>query len=150
MDGAEKGSSLESNVEFNLAPDLTTALGTLAEKVGQFAADHSIGGEVSYRLNLVLDELVTNCLNYALSEVAEPKLLVRLSSTPHGVVAQLEDNGAPFDPFRDAPKPDTSLALDERPVGGLGVFFVTRCTDNAGYERKDGVNRITLRIRSEP
>ena len=100
-------------------------------------------------MNLVLDELVTNCLNYALSEVAEPKLLVRLSSTPHGVVAQLEDNGAPFDPFRDAPKPDTSLALDERPVGGLGVFFVTQYTDSAGYERKDGVNRVTLRIRSE-
>ena len=76
--GAEKGSSLEDNVEFNLAPDLTTALGTLAEKVRQFAADHSIGGEVSYRLNLVLDELVTNCLNYGLSEVGEPEIRVCL------------------------------------------------------------------------
>ena len=100
-------------------------------------------------MNLVLDELVTNSVNYALPDVAEPLLRVRLSRTPDGVTAQLEDNGAAFDPFQDAPKPDTSKALDERPIGGLGVFFVTQFADSASYEREGGVNRITLRMKTE-
>ena len=144
-----KPASFESSVDVCLAPELNQALGTLAEVIEQFAASHSIGGEVSFRLNLVLDELVTNSVNYALPEVAEPSLRVRLSSTPDGVTAQLEDNGAAFDPFHDAPKPDTSKALDERPIGGLGVFFVTQFADSASYERKGGVNRITLRMKTE-
>ena len=144
-----KPASNETSVDVCLAPELTQALGALAETIERFAASHSIEGEIPFRLNLVLDELVTNCVNYALPEVAEPLLRVRLTRTPHGVTAQLEDNGAAFDPFRDAPKPDTSQGLDERPIGGLGVFFVTQFADSASYEREGGVNRITLRMKTE-
>ena len=144
-----KSESIESSVEVCLAPELTEALGSLADTIERFAADHSIGGETPFRLNLVLDELVTNSVNFALPEVAEPLLRVRLARTADGVVAHLEDNGAAFDPFQDAPKPDTSLSLNDRPIGGLGVYFVTQFTDSASYEREGGVNRITLRIKTE-
>ena len=144
-----KPATCEHGVEVCLAAELSQALAALAQAIEQFAASHSIEGELYFRLNLVLDELVTNSVNYGLREVAEPLLRVRLSSTPEGVVAELEDNGAEFDPFQDAPKPDTSRALDERPVGGLGVLFVTQFTDSASYEREGGVNRITLRMKTE-
>ena len=144
-----KPASIETSVDVCLAPELTQALGALAETIEQFAASHSIEGEIPFRLNLVLDELVTNSVNYALPELAEPLLRVRLTRTPHGVTAQLEDNGAAFDPFQDAPKPDTSQGLDERPIGGLGVFFVTQFADSASYEREGDVNRITLRMKTE-
>ncbi len=144
-----KSSFVDSGVEVSLAPEISQALGTLANTIEQFAATHSIGGEIPFRLNLVLDELVTNSVNYALPEVAEPELRLCLSLTQEGVVAQLEDNGAAFDPFQEVPEPDTSKALDERPIGGLGVFFVTQFTDSANYERDGGVNRITLRMKME-
>ena len=144
-----KSSFVESGMEVDLGPELGAALGALADTIEQFAANHSLSGEIPFRLNLVLDELVTNSVNYALPEVAEPVLRLRLSLTQDGVVAELEDNGAAFDPFQDAPKPDTSQALDERPVGGLGVFFVTQFTDSASYEREGGVNRITLKMKME-
>ena len=144
-----KPASVETSVDVSLTAELTEALGTLADVIERFAASHSIGGEIPFRLNLVLDELVTNSVNYALPEVAEPMLRVCLSRTVDGVVAQLEDNGAAFDPFHDAPKPDTSKALDDRPIGGLGFFFVTQFTDSASYEREGGVNWITLRMKTE-
>ena len=144
-----KPTSATSGMDVRLTPQLTEALGTLERTIEQFAANHSIGGEIPFRLNLVLDELVTNSVNYALLEVEEPELRVRLLHTPEGVVAQLEDNGAAFDPFQDAPVPDTDQALDDRPIGGLGVFFVTQFTDSATYKRDGGVNRITLRMKLE-
>ena len=149
MRNADQPASIESGVEVCLSPDLDAALGTLAETVERFAAGESIAGEIPFRLNLALDELVTNSLNYALPEVTEPLLRIRLARDANGVVAQVEDNGAAFDPFQDAPKPDTSQALDERPVGGLGVFLVTQFADSTSYERDGGVNRITLRMKLE-
>ena len=149
MISTDESSSLGSSVDFDLAPELTGALATLADKIERFAANNSISSTASFRLNLALDELVTNCLNYALSEVDKPEIRVRLSCTPNGVIARLEDNGAPFNPFRDAPEPNTSPSLNERPVGGLGVFFVKQFTDVASYERHGDVNRITLQINLE-
>ena len=132
----------------HLPPDLADALGVLAETVENFAAAQSLNSGVSGKLNLVLDELITNSINYGLQGVAEPHLELRLSGVDgHDVLeAVLEDNGSAFDPFSEAPVPDTTLELDDRPIGGLGVMFVKQFTDSAGYERIDGMNRITLRI----
>ena len=146
---ASELSTLERGVDVRLPPALDKALATLANTVEQFAANHSLGTEDAYRLNLVLDELVTNSFNYGFPEAAKAEVRIRLGRTRDGVTAQYEDNGIAFDPFQDASTPDTKLALDERPVGGLGVFLVTQFTDSASYRRESGVNRITLRIKLE-
>ena len=137
---------MESNLEISLAPNLAS-LDELARCVEDFVAQRGLGEELGHRLNLTLDELVTNSINYALSEVAEPDLMLQLGVEGGEVVAVLEDNGGPFNPFEEAKEPDTTLGLDERQIGGLGVFFVKQLADAKGYERDGGRNRITLRYR---
>ena len=149
MLGMGNTSSVGGRVEVRLTPELGKALPTLAETIEQFAAKHSFDDEIPFRLNLALDELVTNSLSYALPKVAKPELRIRLARTSEEVVAQFEDNGAAFDPFQEAPQPDTNQALDDRPIGGLGVLFVTQFADSASYERDGDVNRITLRMKLE-
>ena len=131
-------------VEVVLASDLS-ALRMLARAIQEFGTAHALSLDLQSRLNLVLDELVTNSVCYALPELAEPELRLRLFIDQDSVVAQLEDNGEAYNPFEAAPEPDTSLGLAERPVGGLGVFFVKKLTDSSTYERIDGRNRITLK-----
>ncbi len=131
-------------VEISLPPDLS-ALARLAQVVQEFGAAHALGENLRNRLNLVLDELITNSISYALPEVADPELRLRLVVDRDAVVAQLEDNGAAFNPFEEAPEPDTSQELAERPVGGLGIFLVKQLSDSSAYERIGGRNRITLR-----
>ena len=134
----------------HLPPELSAALSVLAAAVEEFAAVESLNGGVSGKLNLVLDELITNSINYGLQGVAEPHLELRLASSDGRDVleAVLEDNGSAFDPFSEAPVPDTALELDERPIGGLGVMFVKQFTECANYERVNGLNRITLLIKA--
>ena len=136
-------------MDITLQPELNDALATLAATVESFAAEHSLVGEVSFRLNLALDELVTNCITYSLPKVAQPWLRIRLEHKPDGLLAWMEDNGPAFDPLSEAPPPDTSQQLDDRPVGGLGVFLVTQFADSVDYTRENGVNRITLRMKLE-
>ena len=93
----------------------------------------------------MLDELITNSITYGLPKVPEPKLRLRLLVDKGAVVAQLEDNADAFNPFEEAPEPDPTLGLEERPIGGLGVFLVKQFANSRAYERVDGRNRITVR-----
>ena len=62
----------------------------------------------------------------------------------HYISPALTDNGAAFDPTATAPA-DITLAVDERPIGGLGIFLVRQLMDSINYERIDGKNVLTLR-----
>ena len=59
-------------------------------------------------------------------------------------------NVAPFDPFLEAPKPDTSLDIEERPVGGLGVHLVKNVSAHHCYSGTDGENTIELYFKMPP
>lgn len=144
----ENGNSagMDRILEISLAPNLQS-LGDLARCIEQFVAERGLGDDLGHRLNLTLDELVTNSISYSLPEVAEPDLRLRLDVEGDAVVAVLEDNGAPFNPFEEAKEPDTTLGINERQIGGLGVFFVKQLADARNYEREGERNRITLRYR---
>ena len=131
-------------IEVALASDLS-ALRLLARAIQKFGTAHALSLDIQSRLNLVLEELATNSVCYALPDLAEPELRLRLFVDQDTIVAQLEDNGEAYNPFEEAPEPDTSLGLAERPIGGLGIFFVKKLTDSSTYERIDGRNRITLK-----
>ena len=133
-----------SRIDISLSSDLS-ALPMLAQALQEFGTAHALSRDFQGRLNLVLDELVTNSVCYALPDRAEPELRLRLFVDQGTVVAQLEDNGEAYNPFEEAPEPDTSLGIAERPIGGLGIFFVKKLTDSSTYERIDGRNRITLK-----
>ena len=132
------------SVEIYLVPDLSS-LATLADIIERFGAVNALSDAVQNRLNLMLDELITNSITYGLTKIPDPELRLRLHVAEGAVVAQIEDNGTAFNPFEEAPEPDPTLGLEERPIGGLGVFLVKQFADSTAYERVDGRNRITLR-----
>ena len=140
---------MDRDIDMPLIPELDAALTALADAVEQFANQESLGGGLPINLNLVLDELITNSVSYALPEVAEPELRLRLRREDEAVVAEVEDNGPAFDPFHEVPKPDTDQGIDDRPIGGLGVFLVMQLTESAHYERDGDLNRIILRMKLE-
>jgi anti-sigma regulatory factor (Ser/Thr protein kinase) len=53
------------------------------------------------------------------------------------------DSGIAFDPLAIS-EPDTSSALSERKIGGLGMFMVKKMMDSVDYCREDGKNILIL------
>ncbi len=72
-----------------------------------------------------------------------PRVEVALALTADGVTMALEDDGPAFDPL-SLPAPDVAASLDERPVGGLGVFLVRQLMDSVSYTRVGARNRLSL------
>lgn len=118
------------------------------ERVGQliaaFGTEHRLPSQVVFDLTLALDEILTNVMSYGYTDEADHEIVVRLSQHAGLLVAEVEDDGQPFNPL-DVPPPDLDAAVEDRPIGGLGLHLVRRVTDGLDYERAAGKNRLVLR-----
>ena len=55
----------------------------------------------------------------------------------------VEDEGLPFNPFARS-APDTTLSLEEREIGGLGIHLVRKMMDEVSYVRRTGRNVVNV------
>ena len=108
-----------------------------------FAGAHQLPKPVFRAADLVLEEHLTNVMSYAYGDRREHEILVRLEAGASQLVIEVEDDGRAFDPTQ-APELNTSLPLDQKPVGGLGLHFSRRCMDEVRYQRRG--NRNVLRM----
>ena len=137
---------MAANVEVPLAADLGE-LSRLAEAVEDFGGANDLPPGAVFKLNLCFDELITNAISYGFDALDLAALSVELAVRDGAAVAVIRDNGRPFDPFTEAPETDTTLRIEERPVGGLGILLVRESMDDFSYERRDGFNVVTLRLK---
>ncbi len=93
--------------------------------------------------DLALEEHLTNVMNYAYDDGREHKILVRLEAGAADLVIEVEDDGRPFDPTQ-VPKVDTSLPLEQKPIGGLGIHLIRGCMDEIRYERRGNQNVLRM------
>ena len=121
-------------------------LGRLAAAFDAFADRHNVGDKARFQLQLCLEEMVLNVINYGFDDDGEHEIHVdfefRIDSKT--VMVNILDDGRRFDPLKEVPEPDLDASLENRTVGGLGVHFVRRFMDDARYRHVEGRNRLTL------
>lgn len=93
-------------------------------------------------LNLALEEAATNVVLYAY-DGGTGFVDIDAIYTPQQLKFVITDTGIPFDPtqMKDA---DITLSVEERPIGGLGIFLVRQIMDTVHYERVNDHNVLTL------
>jgi anti-sigma regulatory factor (Ser/Thr protein kinase) len=96
-------------------------------------------------LNLALEEAMVNCVNYAYGPGNDGKitLTAELFQPPKMLTFTLSDAGQPFDPTT-VPATDTTLTLEERPIGGLGILLVRNIMDSVQYQYDGHHNILTM------
>jgi len=134
--------AMMDELHVSLSPRLS-AVRSLAQMVEEFGDANKLPDQQIYMINLALDELITNTVSYGLRGVARPRIEITLQVGETSLVLTMEDNGQPFDPTAN-PDPDLSSAVDERPVGGLGLHLIKTFADRVNYEYVNGKNRLTL------
>ena len=92
---------------------------------------------------MVLDEMLNNVVNYAYRDEQEHLIEVEFVLSGNRLVITMRDDGVPFNPFALDP-PNIALSLDEREVGGLGIYLVRSAMDEYMYNRHIGRNVVTL------
>ncbi|HVA13173.1 MAG TPA: ATP-binding protein [Stellaceae bacterium] len=118
----------------------------VAASVDAFCAARAIPPDCAFKLNLALEELLTNTISYGFDDAGRHEIAVTVALIGGEIVAEIGDDARPFDPLQ-APPPDLDSPLEERRVGGLGVYLVKTLMDAVAYDRRDGRNHMTLRKR---
>jgi anti-sigma regulatory factor (Ser/Thr protein kinase) len=119
------------------------------DALGTFAAGHAIGAHAAWRLELALDEVLSNIVTHAYADRTAGIIDVTFALADGEFQVSVVDDGSAHDPL-SAPEPDTRSPLKRRRPGGLGVHLVRKLMDHVEYARRDGRNCLVFGRRLVP
>lgn len=96
-------------------------------------------------LNLAVEEALVNVIQYAYppETTKNISLTAKWTDDKKHIEFTLKDCGKAFNPLQ-AKLTDTTLSLEKRPIGGLGILLVREIMDTMGYQRLNGENILTM------
>ena len=115
----------------------------LAEFIETIAEEIELDQGLAMSLNLALEEAVTNVILYAYPEGSDGLVDIEAIISKAKLKFIISDSGKEFDPTA-APEADVSLGVEDRPIGGLGIYLVRKIMDTVSYERADGKNILSM------
>jgi len=102
-----------------------------------------IPAAMGFTLDLVLEEAFTNVVKYAFGDDQAHEILLEFEKTDQLLEIRLIDDGLSYDPTQKA-DPDIEAPVEDRQVGGLGIFLIKQFMDSVDYQRKDNKNYLIL------
>jgi anti-sigma regulatory factor (Ser/Thr protein kinase) len=126
-------------------PAVLDSLPGFADGVTRCAREAGFGEHKLSAIELALEEAIVNIIKYSSS--SPDSVITATCGTDNSGVFYITiiDSGPPFDPLKKG-TPDTGAGIDDRPVGGLGIFFIKEMTDGVTYTREGEKNILTIRM----
>jgi anti-sigma regulatory factor (Ser/Thr protein kinase) len=94
-------------------------------------------------INLALEEALTNVIFYAYEKDTDNGIGINFEIDGTQLTMVITDSGVPYDPTLKN-DPDITLSVDDRPVGGLGIFLIRKIMDEVLYQRNGNFNQLTM------
>ncbi len=126
--------------QFRLSLD---ELSRVSAQVAAFGQQEAWAPDLLFQVQLAIEEVGTNIVEHGAAAQAI-SMEISLTSDASAVVLRIVDDGNPFNPLQEAPLPDISLSLADRPIGGLGLHLIQTLMDAESYQREHGKNHLTL------
>jgi anti-sigma regulatory factor (Ser/Thr protein kinase) len=106
-------------------------------------AEHRLG-----EVDLLIEELIMNVCTHAYPDNKPGDVTVTCSVPASGeLIVEVADQGVEFNPL-NSERPDLTLSLEARPIGGLGIHLVKTLATSLDYRREHGWNRLTFGFRA--
>ncbi len=128
-------------------PARPEAFATLCNWLDNIAAELQLVPKTHNQLLIVADEIFTNISSYGYpSGDGDACVAVDFDMTNEILTITFIDSGMPYNPL-DTPPPDINAPLEEREIGGLGIFLVRNLMDSVEYTRENDCNVLILKKR---
>ncbi len=133
----------EVRLEF---PNLESEYEPARDRLIDLFRDSGLSPEAIGELELILEELLVNVISYAYDEPGTGTIHVSASVQGKAVTLEVRDRGCAFDPLgREAP--DLDADIEDRPIGGLGIYLVRELATSVTYERVGDENVLRVERR---
>jgi|TARA_B100000035_G_C21014180_1_gene561017 anti-sigma regulatory factor (Ser/Thr protein kinase) len=108
-----------------------------------FAQDNELPDKVIHDVQLALDEVVTNIVEYGYDDDDKHLIDIKFILNEQSLEIIIIDDANPYN-ILDKENPETALALEDKPIGGLGIYLVKHLMTNIDYDYRDGKNHLSL------
>ena len=113
----------------------------IVEALEEMQVDHKL----IYKIRLCAEEILTNVCLYAYRpNDGDVHIEYEIDSSPKSVKISISDKGREFNPLNDADEPELNASVEDRKIGGLGLFIVKNTMDEISYKREDNRNILTM------
>lgn len=114
----------------------------------KFLKEHCTGypgvtDEVLYDIQLAVDEACTNIITHGYNGMDPGSIILEIQLDSNKVIISLTDFGQAFEPD-NAQMPDVDAPIEERELGGFGLFFIQQSVDEMKYHTSEDGNTMTL------
>jgi anti-sigma regulatory factor (Ser/Thr protein kinase) len=113
------------------------------EFISECCQKHQVPDETVFDLKLAVDEACTNVITHGYKGMDPGSIILSFRIESDRILVQITDFGHVFEPA-DAPKPDVEAALEDRPLGGLGLYLIYQLMDNIDYQSSEDGNTLTF------
>ncbi|MFZ2358665.1 MAG: anti-sigma regulatory factor [Anaerolineae bacterium] len=141
-------------METFVVPGTVESLGPIREFVRSKAAEAGLDKKRAYRLQLAVDEIASNIALHGYQEQGlAGDIAVQAEIGSDGLTITLVDSAVPYDPYSRVLPSDLDAPLQDRAIGGLGVYLAINNVDQFLYRFDDGHNHnifVALRERESP
>ena len=125
-------------------PATTDALADVLTFVEEQLESYECSMKNTTAICVAIEEVFVNVAHYAYADGNGTAVLdVGFDKDTRDVTFVLSDSGKPFDPLKK-PDPDITLSVEERQIGGLGIFIVKKTMDSVTYSYENGKNILTM------
>ncbi|WP_330999274.1 ATP-binding protein [Pectinatus brassicae] len=114
--------------------------------IEQQLQSYSCDEQLIMPINLAAEEIFVNIVQYGFSNTNDKNVIIINCFIENSSIFYLQfcDMGVPFNPLqKQIPLIDASI--EERSIGGLGIYLAKKLMDGITYEFTNGKNKLTLK-----
>ena len=119
------------------------SLSVFREFISDCCNRHNVPDETVFELKLAVDEACTNVMEHGYQGMDPGSIILSFRVEPDRVLVQITDFGHVFEPA-SVPQPDLEAALEDRPLGGMGLYLIYKTMDNIDYQSSEDGNTLTF------
>ena len=131
--------------EISVFADIKNAT-KICEMLEKICTEAAVPFNVITQCNVAIDEIFSNIVYYGYGEEKKDitvKVLINFAEQKNYLQMTFIDSAIKFNPL-EVSAPDTTLAVEDRQIGGLGIFMVCKMMDDVSYEYKNGCNHLSF------
>ena len=126
-------------------PATLDSLSVIANYIKQVGIWANLSPKKVAKLRLAVDEIATNIIDYGYS-LSQNKNVIELYAKLEAsqLILWIEDTGIAYDPYQKEIPQNLDQPLEEREIGGLGIYLARLNVDQLIYERIPVKNCLNL------
>lgn len=135
-----------STTHTSVFPGEFASLEAIAAFVGQAVEVAGLDPRAAYAVQMAVDEACSNIVEHAYGAGIKGEIVCTIEIAPDSLTVVLRDQGRCFDPLQVS-EPDVDANLDDRLLGGLGVYFIRRLMDHVEHRYEPGTGNVLTMVK---